>query len=213
MGQQSRLKSANIANTKRKLLKFNNPLNIFFSLILVIFIILLFMIPNVIPLLLLAFTFSNFIFLTIYAKPLKKLKEDFKQGDLPFQITLIVAGLVIIIGISLAVFCSDSKYYLNKPGTISYNHLMCALASLLFLFHISVEQSLFVTLKERLKSLPCSLAIVLIVLELVLGLVVLLTGGLAPNYLPLKYFIHMGYILLALCPRYTMLRFLFSKKA
>ena len=197
---------------KRKLIEFHKPLNIFFSIILAVFIILSFTISNIMPFLLLTFTFSNFIFLAIYIKPFKKLEKDFKEGNFFLQLAFIVTGLIMIIGILLAVFFSDSRYYLNNPNTKHYNYLMCTLVSLLLLFHISVEQSLFITLRERRKSFPFVLSVVLIGLLVILGLIVILTEGFTVSYFLLKYFVYTGYILLTLYPRYTMLKFLFSEK-
>ena len=196
----------------KQLAKLFNPLNIVFSLIFIIFETLSFMTPSIMPLIFIAFTFSNLVFITIYTKPLRKFKKELKRGELLLQLAFIVSGLIIIIGILLAVFYSDSRYYLNNPDTKQFNYLMCTLASLLFLFHISVEQSLFITLRERGKSFPRFLGVVLIGLLILLGLTVILTEGFTVGYLPLKYFVYTGYILLTLCPRYTMLKFLFSEK-
>lgn len=197
---------------KIKVIEFLKPLNIFFSITLAVFIILSFMISIIMPFLLLAFTFSNFTFLMIYVRPLKKLKKDYKEGNFFLQLAFIASGLIIIIGILLAEFYSDSRYYLNNPGTKHYNYLMCTLASLLFLFHISVEQSLFVTLKERGKSFPRILSVVFIGLLILFGVTVILTEGLTTGFPTLNYFVYTGYILLTLFPRYTMLKFLFSEK-
>lgn len=189
-----------------------NSVNFVFLAILLTFIILSFVIPAIMPFLLLIFTFANFVFLIAYTKPLKKLRKDIEEGNFSLQLAFIISGIIIIIGILLAEFYSNSIHYLNKPDTKIYNYLISTLVSLLFLFHISIEKSLFITFKERGKSLPPILTLILIGLLILLGITVILTEGLTTGFSYLKYFVYTGYILLTLCPRYTMLKFLLREK-
>lgn len=189
-----------------------NSVNFVFLAILVTFVILSFVIPAIMPFLLLTFTFANFIFLIVYAKPLKILKKDIEERNFSLKLASIISGIIIITGILLAEFYSNPAPYLNKPDTKNYNYLMCTLASLMLLFHISIEQSLFVTFKERGKSLPRISTLILLGLLLLLGITVILTKGLTTGFSLLKYFVYIGYILLTLFPRYTMLKFLLNKK-
>jgi len=94
-----------------------NSINFVFLAILLIFIILSFVIPAILSFLLLTFIFAYFVFLIVYAKPLKKLRKDIEEGNFSLQLAFIISEIIIIIGILLAEFYSNSIHYLNKPDT------------------------------------------------------------------------------------------------